>query len=88
MSTGKRYDKEPKLNYKKVFGVIIALAVFIMMIILIVNMFTIYFCIKTSIQSIQLYVIWALEDIGMTRHFFKGNLEPLGVMLRIQGDVF
>ena len=37
MSSGRRYDSEPKLNYKKVFGVIVALAVFIMMIILIVN---------------------------------------------------
>ena len=39
MSSGKRYDENQKLNYKKVFGVIIAFAVFVMMIILIVNMF-------------------------------------------------
>ena len=33
MSNGKRYDKEPKLNLKKVFGVAIALLVLIMIII-------------------------------------------------------
>lgn len=32
MSRGRRYDKEPKLNYKKVFAVIIAVIVFIMFI--------------------------------------------------------
>ena len=37
MSTGKRYDNEPKLNYKKVLGVIVALAVLIMMIVLIIK---------------------------------------------------
>lgn len=37
MSKGRRYDKEPKLNMKKVFGVAIALLVFIMIIISIVN---------------------------------------------------
>ena len=32
MAKGKRYDNEPKLNMKKVFGVIIALIVLIMII--------------------------------------------------------
>ena len=32
MSRGKRYDTEPKLNMKKVFAVIIAIAVIIMFI--------------------------------------------------------
>ena len=37
MSTGKRYENgEPKLNLKKVFGVIIALAVIVMVVISIV----------------------------------------------------
>ena len=38
MSKGRRYDNEPKLNYKKVFGVILALVVLIMMIATIVNL--------------------------------------------------
>ena len=33
MAKGKRYDGEPKLNMKKVLGVVIALAVLIMIII-------------------------------------------------------
>ena len=33
MARGRRYDKEPKLNIKKVFGVAIAFIVFIMIII-------------------------------------------------------
>lgn len=37
MSKGRRYDKEPKLNMKKVFGVAIAFLVFIMIIISIVK---------------------------------------------------
>ena len=37
MSRGRRYDSEPKLNVKKVFGVIIAFAVLIMIIISIVK---------------------------------------------------
>ena len=40
MSTGKRYDNEPKLKYKKVFGVFIAFVVLILMIILIINIVT------------------------------------------------
>lgn len=36
-SRGRRYDSQPKLNYKKLFGVIIALIVIIMMITLIVK---------------------------------------------------
>lgn len=36
-TTGKRYDNEPKLNLKKVAGVIVALAVIVMMIISIAN---------------------------------------------------
>ena len=32
MSRGKRYDEEPKLNIKKVFAVIIAIIVIIMLI--------------------------------------------------------
>ena len=35
MSRGKRYDTEPKLNMKKVFAVIIAIAVIIMFIFII-----------------------------------------------------
>ena len=34
---GRRYDNEPKLNLKKVAGVIVALAVIIMIIVSIVN---------------------------------------------------
>ena len=37
MSRGKRYDTEPKLNMKKVFAVIIAIAVIIMFIFIINN---------------------------------------------------
>lgn len=48
MSTGRRYDSEPKLNLKKVFGVIIAFAVLIMMIILIVNI------VKTSKEKVEI----------------------------------
>ena len=37
MSTGKRYNGEKKLNYKKVFGTIVAFAVIIMAIVSIVD---------------------------------------------------
>ena len=37
MSRGKRYDTEPKLNYQKVFAVIIAIAVVIMFIFIMKN---------------------------------------------------
>ena len=40
MSNGKRYSNEPKLNYKKVFAVIIAIIVIIMAIIAIKNILT------------------------------------------------
>ena len=35
---GRRYDAEPKLNYKKVFGVIIGIAVVIMIIVTVINL--------------------------------------------------
>ena len=37
MSKGRRFNDEPKLNYKKVFAVIIAIIVFIIAIIVIKN---------------------------------------------------
>ena len=40
MSRGRRYDKEPKLNYKKVFAVIIAIVVFIMFILMMKSFLT------------------------------------------------
>jgi len=40
MSRGKRYDNEPKLNYKKVFAVIIAIAVIVMSFIILKNILT------------------------------------------------
>ena len=40
MSRGKRYDTEPKLNMKKVFAVIIAIAVLIMFIFMIKKLIT------------------------------------------------
>ncbi len=48
MDRGKRYDGEPKLNLKKVFGTIVAFAVTIMMIILIVNI------VKTSNTKVEI----------------------------------
>jgi len=47
---GRRYDNEPKLNLKKVVGVIIALAVIIMIIVSIVNI------VKKSDQTIEVKV--------------------------------
>ena len=38
MSKGRRYDDEAKLNYKKVFGVIIGLVVIVMMIVTIIGL--------------------------------------------------
>ncbi|MCL2354330.1 MAG: WG repeat-containing protein [Oscillospiraceae bacterium] len=38
MAKGKRYGDERKLNYKKVFGVLVGLVVFVMMIITIINL--------------------------------------------------
>ncbi len=40
MSKGRRYDKEPKLNMKKVFAVIIAILVIIMSILMIKGIFS------------------------------------------------
>ncbi|MDO5555478.1 MAG: WG repeat-containing protein [Clostridia bacterium] len=47
MSRGKRYDGEPKLNFKKVIGVIIAVAVIIMIIVSIINI------VKTSNNKVE-----------------------------------
>ena len=47
MRSGRRFDSEPKLNLKKVFGVIVAIAVLAMMIILIINI------VKTSSSKVE-----------------------------------
>ena len=46
MSRGKRYDTEPKLNMKKVFAVIIAIAVIIMFIFIIKKYLFVIFIMK------------------------------------------
>lgn len=48
MSTGKRYNGEKKLNYKKVFGTIVAFAVIIMAIVSIVDI------VKTSNKKVEI----------------------------------
>lgn len=47
MSTGKRYNGKPKLNYKKVFGTVVAFAVIIMVIVSIIKI------IKTSNKKVE-----------------------------------
>ena len=52
MSSGKRYESEPKLNLKKVFGVIIAFIVLILIIVTIVRI------VKTSGKGGRRGVYW------------------------------
>lgn len=75
MSTGKRYDKEQKLNYKKVFGVIIAFAVIIMMIVLIVNI------VKTSGNKVEVkkysyYVSYENGKFGVINNDGQSVISP------------
>ena len=40
MNRGRRYDKEPKLNFKKVFAVLIAVAVIVMFVVIVKSILT------------------------------------------------
>ena len=75
MSTGKRYDSEPKLNLKKVFGVIVAIAVVIMMIILIINI------VKTSNDKVEIkkyyyYTSYENGKFGVINNEGENVIEP------------
>lgn len=75
MSTGKRYDSKPKLNYKKVFGVFIAIAVLVMMIILIVNV------VKTSnnkveVKKVSYYVSYENGKFGIINNEGENVINP------------
>ena len=75
MSTGRRYDGEPKLNYKKVFGVFVAFAVLVMMIILIINV------VKTSnnkveIKKVSYYVSYENGKFGIINNDGQNVISP------------
>ena len=72
---GKRYDSEPKLNYKKVIGVIVAIAVIIMIIISIINI------VKTGKQKIEVkkysyYVSYENGKFGVIDNEGNNIIEP------------
>ena len=75
MSTGKRYDNEPKLNLKKVFGVIVAIAVLVMMVILIINI------VKTSKDKVEIkkysyYTSYENGKFGVINNEGENVIEP------------
>lgn len=72
---GRRYDSEPKLNYKKVIGVIVAIAVIIMIIISIVNI------VKTGkkkieVKKISYYVSYENGKFGVIDNEGNSIIEP------------
>ena len=75
MSTGRRYDTEPKLNLKKVFGVIIAFAVIIMIIISLVKI------VKTSNSKVEVkrntyYVAYENGNFGVINNNGEYVIKP------------
>lgn len=71
MSRGRRYDNEPKLNLKKVIGVIIAFAVIVMIVISIVNV------VKNSKNKIEVknytyYTVYENGKFGVINN--EGNI--------------
>ncbi len=74
-SRGRRYDEKPKLNIKKVLGVIIALAVVIMIIISIVNI------VKTSNKKVEIknylyYTAYENGKFGVINNYGETVIEP------------
>lgn len=72
---GKRYDKEPKLNMKKVVGVMVAFAVVVMIIISIVNI------VKTSNKKIEVkkysyYTAYENGKFGVINNEGQTVIEP------------
>lgn len=74
-SRGRRYDEKPKLNFKKVIGVIVALAVIIMVIISIVNI------VKNSGKKIEVknysyYTAYENGKFGVINNDGETVIEP------------
>ena len=72
---GRRYENEPKLNLKKVFGVIIALAVTVMIIVSIVNI------VKDSDKKVEIknytyYTAYNNEKFGVINNEGETVIEP------------
>lgn len=73
MSRGKRYETEPKLNYQKVIAVIIALAVIIMFVLIIRNIFNE----KEKIsQSSEYFVLYSNEKWGVINQLGETVIAP------------
>ena len=75
MNTGKRYNGKPKLNYKKVFGTIIAFAVIVMVIVSIIKI------IKTSNQKVEIkkvsyYVAFENGKFGVINNSGETVINP------------
>lgn len=75
MSTGRRYESEPKLNLKKVFGVIIAFIVMILIIVTIVRI------VKTSgnkveVKRINYYVAYENGNFGVINNNGEYVIKP------------
>ena len=75
MSTGRRYDSEPKLNLKKVFGVIIAFAVIVMIIVTIIRI------VKTSNNKVEVkrntyYVAYENGNFGVINNNGEYVIKP------------
>ena len=73
MSRGKRYETEPKLNYQKVIAVIIALAVIVMFVLIIRNIFNE----KEKIsQSSEYFVLYSNEKWGVINQLGETVITP------------
>ena len=73
MSRGKRYETEPKLNYQKVVAVIIAIAVIIMFVLIIRNIFNE----KDKIsQSSEYFVLYSNEKWGVINQLGETVIAP------------
>ena len=76
MSRGKRYDSEAKLNYKKVFAVIIAIVVLIMAIIMIKNILTKAKNTKT-VEVVNYFALYEDEKWGVLGTNGTKVIEPM-----------
>ena len=91
MSRGKRYSNEPKLNYTKVFAVIIAIIVIAMCIVIIKNLLAKQE-IKVAEQSKDYYAVFAENKWGIIDSTGNTVIEPMYqemiIVLNNKRDVF
>lgn len=91
MSKGKRYSGEARLNYKKVFAVIIAIIVIIMFIIIVKNLIS-KAQDKSNTTAVDYYAVYSENKWGVINSLGETVIEPMYeemiVVLNNSEDVF